>query len=529
VGRRRGRPGGGCGDRSVRLLQVIDVGTNSVRSIVVEVPVGGPYRVVDDEKDMTRLGEGLERSGALSVDAMDRTVTAIRAMASIGSRLGVAEVRAVATEAARRASNGAEFVARVREETAVDLEVVAPEEEGRLVWLSAATVTRGTGFEVAVDIGGGSVELVQALDSEVLSISSMRLGARVLAERYVDADPISDSAFKQLKRGVKRTLKAEVTPLDSAASALVGSGGTISSIAAVIGGIRGRKHASLQGVEIGRAEVMQLLGMLSHSSSAERLRLPAMPADRADIIMPGAVVLAEVMKLFGASGIIVNARGIREGIVIDTLACEGRAPAKPDVMAGVLALCARYRFDRAHATQVTRLALSIFDQAAIALGIDVATRPLLEAAAMLHDIGYYVAYDRHHEHTYHLVVNSTIPGLTRREQGMVASIARYHTKSLPKPRHESWSALDPVDRPTVRSLAAILRLADGLDRGRAARVDGVEVIVGADEVRLLVRGVSELDTEVYGSKKKRDLFEESFGRRVVVEAVPAESGEEGPS
>jgi exopolyphosphatase/guanosine-5'-triphosphate,3'-diphosphate pyrophosphatase len=509
----------------VRLLQVIDVGTNSVRSIVVEVPVGGPYRIVDDEKDMTRLGEGLERTGVLSAEAMDRTVTAVGAMAAIGSRLCVGEVRAVATEAARRASNGAEFVDRVREETGVELEVVPREEEGRLVWLSASTVTKGTGFEVAVDIGGGSVEVVQALDSEVLSISSMQLGARVLAERFVDADPISEAAFKRLKRGVKRTLKAEVTPLDSATSPLIGSGGTITSIAAVIGGIRGRKYASLHGVEIDRADVMQLLGMLSHSNSAERLRLPAMPADRVDIIVPGAVVLAEVMKLFGAPGIIVNARGIREGIVIDSLAREGMAPAKPDVMAGVLDLCARYRFDRAHATQVTALALSIFDQVAGPLGIDASTRPLLEAAAMLHDIGYYIAYDRHHEHTYHLVVNSTIPGLTRREQGMVASIARYHTKSLPKPRHESWSALDPVDRPTVRSLAAILRLADGLDRGRAARVDGVEVVVGPDEVRLLVRGVSELDAEVYGSEKKRDLFEESFGRRVVVEAVPAETGQ----
>jgi exopolyphosphatase/guanosine-5'-triphosphate,3'-diphosphate pyrophosphatase len=510
----------------VRLLQVIDVGTNSVRSIVVEVPVGGPYRVVDDEKDMTRLGEGLEGTGVLSADAMDRTVSAIGAMSGIGVRLGVDEVRAVATEAARRASNGGEFVDRVRDETGVELEVVSPEEEGRLVWQSASTLTKGAGFEVAVDIGGGSVEIIQALDSEVLSICSMRLGARVLAERFVDGDPISDESFKRLKRGVKRTLKAEVTPLDSASSPLIGSGGTINSIASVVLGIQGKRHSSLHGVEIGRVEIMQLLGMLSHSSAAERLKLPAMPPDRVDIIMPGAVVLAETIKLFGAPGIIVNARGIREGIVIDTLAREGRVRAKPDVMAGVLDLCARYRFDRAHATQVTRLALSIFDQVAGPLDIDAATRPLLEAAAMLHDIGYYVAYDRHHEHTYHLVVNSTIPGLTRREQGMVAAIARYHTKSLPKPRHESWSSLEPVDRPTVRALAAILRLADGLDRGRAARVDGVDVTVGPEEVRLLVHGASELDAELYGSAKKRDLFEESFGRRVVVEAASAETGEE---
>jgi exopolyphosphatase/guanosine-5'-triphosphate,3'-diphosphate pyrophosphatase len=510
----------------VRLLQVIDVGTNSVRSIVVEVPVGGPYRIVDDEKDMTRLGEGLEITGMLSSGSMDRTVTALRTMSQIGHRLGVGEVRAIATEAIRRAHNGGVFVTRVHDEVDVDLDVISPEEEGRLVWLSSATVTKGIGFEVALDIGGGSVEVIQALDSSVLSIASMRLGARVLSERFVEGDPISDESFKRLKRGVKRALEAEVTPLGSANAPLIGSGGTINAIAAVVSAMRGKRHASLHGVEIARADVMQLLGMLSHSSLEDRLKMAGMPPERADIIMPGAVVLAEVIKLFGAPGIIVNARGIREGVVIDTLGREGVADVKPDVMAGVLDLCTRYRFDRAHATQVTRLALSIFDQIAEPLGLDVGSRPLLEAAAMLHDIGYYIAYDRHHEHTYHLVVHSSLPGLTSREQGMVASIARYHTKALPKARHESWASLEPVDRPTVRALASILRLADGLDRGRAARVEEIAASVGPDEVTLALTGGADMDAETYGVAKKRDLFEETFGRALVVRVAPPAFGYE---
>jgi exopolyphosphatase/guanosine-5'-triphosphate,3'-diphosphate pyrophosphatase len=503
----------------VRLLQVIDVGTNSVRSIVVEVPVGGPYRIVDDEKDMTRLGEGLESTGRLSDGSMERTVSALGTMAQIGRRLGVTQVRAVATEAVRRATNGGDLVSRVHDEVSLDIEVVAPEEEGRLVWLSSSTVSKGGGFEVAVDIGGGSVEIVQALDSEVLAISSMRLGGRVLSERFVDGDPISDESFKRLKRGVRRTLRESVTPLGSATAPLIGSGGTINSIAAVVSAIRGRKHASLHGVEVARADIMQLLGMLSHSSLDERLKYPGMPPDRADIIMPGAVVLAEVIKMFGAPGVIVNARGIREGIVIDTLTREGAAESKPDVMAGVLDLCTRYHFDRGHALQVTRLALSIFDQLAEPLGLDPQTRPLLEAAAMLHDIGYFIAYDRHHEHTYHLVTHSSIPGLTRREQGMVASIARYHTKSLPKARHASWESIEIEDRPVVLAGAAILRVADGLDRGRTARVGDVLVTVGRDEVRLRISGSAELDAEIYGAAKKRDLFEEVFGRALMIEAA----------
>ena len=139
---------------------------------------------------------------------------------------------------------------------------------------------------------------------------------------------------------------------------------------------------------------------------------------------------------------------------------------------------------------------------------------------MLHDIGYYIAYDRHHEHTYHLIVHSTLPGLTRREQGMVAAVARYHTKALPKSKHVSWSALEPVDRPTVRALASILRLADGLDRGRSAHVEDVSAVVEADQVRLVIRGDSDMHAEIHGTEKKRDLFEETFGRLVVIEVAP---------
>jgi exopolyphosphatase/guanosine-5'-triphosphate,3'-diphosphate pyrophosphatase len=513
----------------VRHLQVIDVGTNSVRSIIVEVPVGGPYRVIDDEKEMTRLGEGMQSSGLLSEDAMERTAAAIGTMWHIGRRLRVDQVRAIGTEALRRASNAPGFLERIHDDLGLDVEVVAPEEEGRLVWLSASGLSKGTGFDVAIDIGGGSVEVIQAVDSEPVAIASMRLGARVLAERFVREDPISDEGFRKLKRHVRHALRAKVTPLASVASPLIGSGGTINSIASIVAARRGRRYDSLHGVEIGRADVMRLLGVLTHSSTEERLKLPGMPVDRVDIIVPGAVVLAEVLKLFGAPGLVINARGIREGIVVDTLAREGAADVKPDLMRSVRDLGVRYHFDRDHAKHVTLLALSIFDQVSGALGIDPGTRPLLEAAAMLHDIGYYIAYDRHHEHTYHLVVHSTLPGLTRREQEMIAAIARYHTKSLPKSRHVAWASLEPADRPTVGALAAILRLADGLDRGHAARVHEVGVIVERDRVRLILTGEADLYAEMHGVDKKRDLFESLFGRRVIVETeTPQPSPADAP-
>ena len=506
----------------MRLLQAIDIGTNSVRSIVVEVPPSGRHRVIDNEKEMTRLGQGLEATGKLDTDAVERTITALTAMMEIGRNLGVSEVRAIATEAVRRASNGEELVRRLHDEAGLDVEVISAQEEGRLVWLSAASLAKGMPNSVVVDIGGGSVEVVQAVGDEPVSIASMPIGARVSTERYLTEDPPSDASFKRLKRAVRRTLHDRVTPLQHGVPTVVGSGGAITTIAGLVAGMRGRRYESLQGVQIERPEIMQLLGILSHSTPEQRLAMTGMPADRVDIILAGTLVLAEVLKLFGAGSVLVNARGIREGIVLDTLASGGAVEPAPDHMRAVRDVGERYRYDRQHAEHVRELSLSIFDQLARPLHLDAADRRLLESAAMLHDIGYYIAYDRHHRHSYHLILHSGLPGFTRPEIAMVAAIARYHTKALPKRSHESWSAIEPADRATVRQLAAILRIADGLDRGRGARVESVVVFDDGEATRFELHSDEDLHAEVYGVGKKKDLFEETFGRSVEVSVAGRE-------
>jgi exopolyphosphatase / guanosine-5'-triphosphate,3'-diphosphate pyrophosphatase len=503
----------------VRLLQAIDVGTNSVRSIVVEVPEADAHRIIDDEKEMTRLGRGLAATGRLDAEAVERTVSALKAMTDIGRNLGVDDVHAIATEAVRRASNGAEFIQRLRDEVGLEVKLVSPREEGRLVWLSAASLTKEMPASVVVDIGGGSVEVVQGAGAQPVAIASLPIGARIATEQYLAEDPPSDASFKKLKRAVRRALREGVTPLEPGIQTIVGSGGAITTIASLVAGMRGRRYESLQGVQMERAEIMQLLGALSHSSAEQRLAMPGMSADRVDIILAGTLVLAEVMKLFGASCVLVNARGIREGIVLDALAQSGTAEPALDHMSAVRGVGERYRFDRQHAEQVTRLALSIFDQLAAPMHLDVTKRRLLESAAMLHDIGYYIAYDRHHRHSHHLILHSGLPGFTRRELAMVAAIARYHTKALPKKSHESWSALEPADRATVRELASILRIADGLDRGRGAHVESVAAHDDGSTVRLEVAGAVDLHAERYGVGKKKDLFEETFGRHVEVDVV----------
>lgn len=494
-----------------------------MRSIVVEVPDDGAYRVIDDEKETTRLGTGLQSTGALQEEPMQHSAEALRAFLAIGRNLNVDQVRAVATAAVRSASNGPAFVERLRNELDLDVEVITAEEEGRLVFVSAAAHFPMSGRSVVVDIGGGSVEVVAAIGSQIEHIASVPLGARVVSERFVDADPISDAGFKRMKKYIRSTLRGAVAESGESAQLLIGSGGSVTSAGAMVASLRGRSTDQLHGFEVTRAEVMRLLADLSRSSAEMRRKMAGLPPERADIILAGILVLAEVMKLAGAASLFVNARGIREGIIIDTVRrCE--AQSRPlDQREAVRRFGAQCRYDEAHAEQVARLSLEIFDQLARPLALDPDVRPVLEAAAWVHDVGYHVAYDRHHRHTYHLVMHSGLPGFTSRELRRVAATARYHTKALPKASHEAWGSLDSADRAIVEPAAAILRLADGLDRGRAGHVSHVKAAINGHCVEFVLHGEGDMHPEIYGSEKKRDLFERVFGLPVTV-SVAENSG-----
>lgn len=497
-------------------LQAIDIGTNSVRSIVVEVAPDGSYRVIDDEKATTRLGNGLQATGALSADSMQATADALRVFLGIGRNLGVDEVRAIATAAMRTATNGPAFAERLNDELGLDVEIVSEYEEGRLVFLSASANFELPATSAVVDIGGGSVEIVTAVGPEVDHIVSMPLGARVVSERFVDADPISESGFKRMKKHVRSLLKERVGDDAAGVQLLIGSGGTVTSVAAMVEARFRRKHDSLHGIEVTRPAVMQLLSDLSRSTAEERRRMPGLTPERADIVLAGTLVLAEAMKLTGAGSVFVNARGIREGIVIDTV--RRRRPAEPAMTRAdsVRAFGKRCAYDPVHAEKVASLALDLFDQLAPSLALEPAGRDILEAAALLHDVGYYIAYDRHHRHSYHLIIHSGLPGFTNRELRRIAATARYHTKALPKSGHEAWATLDDADRSLVEPIAAILRLADGLDRGRASHVEHVHAILDGASMTLVIHGEGDMHPERYAVDKKKDLFERVFGLPVSV-------------
>jgi len=500
-------------------LAAIDIGSNSIRATIVEVPVGGPRVVLDEERAFARLGAGLVETGRLSEAAIDQSVHALDMMLRIAREYEVTHVRAIATAAVRTASNGEAFVRRLSDEIGLDVEVVTGEQEGRLALLSAVESLALSGSVAVVDIGGGSVEIVRALDREVTGVVSAPLGAVVLSDRFRTADPMPKGQYRKLGEHVRRTLAGSL-PEAPPPGTFVGSGGTVTTLAAMIAAERNPGLASMHGFEFGRVELSALRARLASTTARERAAIKGMSDGRVDLIVAGAVVLDEVMEALGAKRVIANARGMREGIIIDTVERERGPAPETDRMRSVREFGRQCRHDVTHAEQVCRLALQLFDELRQPLGLAANDRWLLEAAALLHDVGYHISYEQHHKHSHHLISHATLPGFSAGERRIIAAVARYHSGSLPKAKHEAMEGLDAGDRRTVSRLAALLRTADGLDRSHGQRVSEVRAELRKGRLTLTVSGRAPLDIEVHAGERKADLLvRETDWSVTVVEAA----------
>ncbi len=513
-----------------RRLAAIDVGSNSIRLIVVEYDHNGAYKVIDDEKILTRLGSGLNDTGALDPDSIDRSVETVLRFKKIAEGYSVNHLRAVATSAIREASNSKEFIGRLRDEVRIELVVIDGDEEARLAFRSVADAFDISAIDSAVaDIGGGSTEIVLSTRGVITEVVSIPIGAVRLTERFGAMGPGNGAGFYEMRQYVKGIIRGAIDKPDTVPAVVFGTGGTFTNMAAVAMHRAGAAASgkldidipSLRGYEITRSDVLHILATLRKLPVEKRASVPGLSPERADIIVAGIVIVDRVMKHLGANRLRVHDRGIRDGIVLDMLEEIGARPtaqhrqrvSRPSAARQFAVAC---RYEEHHGDHVARLALQLFDQVIELTGSQELpwasgdSRELLEAAALLHDIGYLVNYTKHHKHAYHLIVHSEMPAFTHRELEIVANVARYHRRACPKNKHKPFKRLASEDRECVRMLSAFLRIADGLDRTHAQRVHAIRVIRDKECVRIVVHAEEEPAVDIWGGERKADLFHEVF-------------------
>jgi exopolyphosphatase/guanosine-5'-triphosphate,3'-diphosphate pyrophosphatase len=498
-------------------LAAIDVGSNTIRLTVVQVEEDGTYRILDEEREMVRLAEHLDRTGRLSDEALERALTAIGKMKAIADGFEVSETRAIATSAVREAANGRSFLREVLRRHKVRIDVITGEEEAQLAFRSATRHFNLEGRSSAVvDIGGGSLEVILAAGTVVDQVHSLPLGAVRVTERFVRTDPLRDKDWKSMRKEIDRGLRVLGRRSTLRAEVMVGSGGSFTALAHMAKWQREERHGSVQGYMLTPAEVVHLLGRLREAPLEARRQIPGLSPDRADIIVAGATVISRLIKRLGTQQILVNERGIRDGLLLQMVAdlagrpAAAQLPPPADRMEWVRLFARKCRSNERHCEHVATLALQMFDGLARSYQLPPSARDVLQAAALLHDIGYLISHSKHHKHAYHLIMHGELPAFAPHEVELIANVARYHRRAFPGKSHSNLATLSKDERRLIGRLSGILRVADGLDRTHSSAVAQVKPRVLRDHVRLEVLARVAPAVELGDAERKSDLFQRAF-------------------
>jgi exopolyphosphatase / guanosine-5'-triphosphate,3'-diphosphate pyrophosphatase len=506
-------------------IAAIDCGTNSIHMIVVRIRPDLSFEVIDREKEMVRLGSGGLDGKALTNEAMAAALQAFSRFRRLAESHQVEEILAAATSAVREAENGGEFLSAVQQETGIKPQVISGTEEARLIHLAAVYGVDVAGASaVVIDIGGGSVEITHGAGASLRVAKSFKLGVIRLTERYVHSDPLSGRDERKMIRHIDEQLAKYLRDIRSAGfDRVIGTSGTILSLGTVASAERRRATDEIRNLRVPAKQIHRLRKEVTSRSITERMKLPGLDPRRADLIVAGGVLLDTILRHIDASEITLCDLALREGLVLDYIQRNRKHIAQagqyPDIRRrSIVELAERCSYWPEHAHQIARLSLSIFDQTRGIHALTDREREWLDFAALLHDIGTHISYQGHHRHSYYLIKNGDLRGFEPEEAEIIALIARYHRKTPPRKGHADYSALSPKKRKAVRTLAAILRFAETLDRSHAQVIGGVELHDRGEEYLVKLRSTGDAELELWAAQRQLEPLERALGKPIRLSA-----------
>jgi exopolyphosphatase/guanosine-5'-triphosphate,3'-diphosphate pyrophosphatase len=505
-------------------LAAIDIGSNSIKLVVVDAAASDSFAVIAREKDVVRLGHETLLNDHLSAAAIERATDTIKRFRSIAETSGVQKIVAVATASVREANNASQFVKEVQRQTGVKVEILSGIEEARLIGLAASQGCAARGVtNINLDIGGGSTEISVFRGGTPLSLFSVKLGAVACTESFLPSDPPRPKELSSLRNEIRAAFERPARELRNGKwQQATGTSGTILAVGAALRSqllseaTRQNQGAQPVESEIVLSHLSRLNIRLASTSAEERKRVSGISAQRSDIIVAGGQILEGAMRALGINLLRTCDWALREGVIIDRLReLEAEAhPPRPDFadqkLLGVHAVGRHFGYEEAHSHHVAKLAEKIFDDLAETENLTRHQRTLLSAAALLHDVGYHIAHESHHKHSLYLIKNSELTGFSEAERDVIANIARYHRGSHPRERHPEFAALNPADRETVLKLGAIVRIADALDRSHDSCVANLHCYREGKMVHVQLKSALGCESELFEAERKRELFEQAF-------------------
>jgi exopolyphosphatase/guanosine-5'-triphosphate,3'-diphosphate pyrophosphatase len=502
-------------------LAAIDVGSNSIHMIVAQADSDGGVTTLWRMKEPVGLGRMSFPSRRLSRDAIDRAVTVL-ARFQQAARLRQAEkIVAVATSAVREASNGGDLIERVKRELGLYVRVVSARDEARLIYLAVRhAMPLGAQPHFIMDIGGGSVEFIVGDAKKATLLESRKLGAARMSARFVSTDPISADQKKALRRHYER----ELVPLCASIEKLhpvkaIGTSGTMENLAAMCAASADSNGHGAEVIEQRRFE--RMLAALLKTNVMQRSHMRGLDDGRKDQVIAGALLVDEIFQRLQLKRIVLCNSALREGILLDYLSrhipdLAIRREVPDPRRRSVLDLARRCDWHQAHSEHVAALTLKLFDELRPLHGLGASERELIEYGAMLHDIGWHIGRKSHHKHSMYLIANGDLKEFSPEEIQIIANIARYHRKAMPKKSHKGYAELSSHSRRIVDVGAALLRIADGLDRSHASVIQSVNCKIGDRKFKCTVTAKSDAEFEIWGARRKMDMFNSVFGKEMTI-------------
>ena len=500
-------------------LAAIDIGSNSTRLVVAEAKPGGQYRILDEERESTRLGRSLSSTGRLDEESIDATLAALGRFQTIAAGLGVESLHAIATCAIREATNGTDFCQRVAEQLGLTIEVISAEKEAHLAFHSVRRRFDLDGKNsLLADIGGGSTEMVLATGEQIEAIYTTNLGAVRLAEKFGGGQAMAGKDFDRMQKWIDRHLKKNTDKLSIPPHLIIGSGGTFTTLANMVMAAKGKSRLPVAGCQISRAELNHLIDRLRKLSVKQRHEVPGLSPDRADIIVPGLAVIDRIMRRFKVNLIQVHAHGVRDGLLLSLIEQMqgGEQAAAPDDLAQIERFAKKCGVELDHTRHSAKLATEIYAGLCDLYDLDPSDSRLLDTAARMQDVGYLINYAGHHKHSYHLIVHSRIEGFQPEELEIIANVARYHRGADPKHKHDNFRRLNKADQRRVECMAAVLRLAGGLDRTHNQTVESARIAGSKKQVELTVTAKHYPEVNLWAARRRTGLFEKAFDSEITI-------------
>jgi exopolyphosphatase / guanosine-5'-triphosphate,3'-diphosphate pyrophosphatase len=495
-------------------IGIIDLGSNTTRLVVMGYTPHHSFRLLDEVRETVRLAEGIGDDGNLRLAPMDRGVEAIKLFHSFCKSTGVTKIVPAATSAVRDATNQAEFLARVARESGLKLRVLSAEEEAYYGYVGAANALN-LRDAFLIDIGGGSAEVTMIRGRGLVRSFSRPAGVLRFSERYVRSDPISKHDFKALEEAAAESFAGVDWLGETQGTTLAGIGGTIRTLAEIDQKSRGYPLDRIHGYSYSRERLEEIIGMLRGMTQRQREGVPGLSRDRADLILAGAVILHTLMRRGRFESITVSGQGLREGLFYEQFLVGENPPLFPDPRSFSVQNLARiYNHEPIHTAKVRDLSLALFDQLRALHGYGEWERELLNYAAHLHDVGVAIGYYDHHKHGAYLLMNAALQGFDHREVVILAMLVRYHRKgdvSVDQYR----DILHGSDGERIARLAALLRIAEYLERSKSQVVLGLQVEMG-DPIRVVTRTNGDATVEIWDANRRAGLFQKAFGKAIEI-------------